>query len=515
MATQTGGVRATLSAPKQLVPSLLHIGVQNITSLTFENHGMGSYGPAEVRLSIPELSAEPVRVAVPFLGQGQHVECKQVAFPLERLDHWRLAGLMQRDDGLPCKLEAVSESGEALASRDLRVLPPNAWEYGRYPEALAAFVHKESRAVAKLHEASRPYLRDLLGTDSFADALELPLGTYPNRNEHMAQAFYRALQESFQVHYEYEVRTYPSRWQKVRFHDRVLADRQGTCIDLALLLLACLERVHLDPLLVLVRTGPGLQHALVGCWKGENKEPSAVIRKHGNLARWARPPTGSGDLLLMDATGYSVERGWPFSRACAEGLDSFTKATRLVSAVNVPRTRKGTGKRKAISPMPFGEGSHLSGEGWAVVRRAEDAAPEFRYDRAERAHLFWALLVLAPELAREAFADGVPALRVRTEERLRKKAPAQQVRVAFQTKSFQKSLQRAGALAETHGSGSIGPVQLLHAVLEEPGDTVNRVLRDLNVNTAATIDRLTELARRDPRRGSYLEFKTSHPGPEE
>ncbi len=515
MANETDDFRATLSLPKQLVPSLLHIGVQNITSLTFENHGMGSYGPAEMRLSIPGLSAEPVRVAVPLLGPGQRVECKQITFPLERLDHWHLAGLMQRDDGLPCKLEAVSESGEVLASQDLRVLPPNAWEYGRYPEALAAFVHKESRAVTKLHEASRPFLRDLLGTDSFADALELPFSKNPNRSEHMAQAFYRALQESFQVHYEYEVRTYPSLWQKVRFHDRVLADRQGTCIDLALLLLACLERVHLDPLLVLVPTGPGRQHALVGCWKGENQEPSTVIRKHGNLARWARPPIGSGDLLLMDSTGYTVERGWPFSKACAEGLSVFTGATRLVSAVNVARARVGTGKRKAISPMPFGDGPHLSREGWAVVRRAEDVAREFRYDRAERAHLFWALLVLAPELARGAFADGAPALRLKTEERLRKKSPALQVRVAFQTKSFQRSLQRAGALAGTYASGSIGPVQMLHAVLEEPGDTLNRVLRDLNVNTAATIDRLAELARRDPQRGSYLEFKSSHPEWEE
>jgi len=56
---------------------------------------------------------------------------------------------------------------------------------------------------------------------------------------------------------------------------------------------------------------------------------------------------------------------------------------------------------------------------------------------------------------------------------------------------------------------------MLHAVLEEPGDTLNRVLRDLNVNTAATIDRLAELARRDPQRGSYLEFKSSHPEWEE
>jgi hypothetical protein len=514
VARKTGDFAAALSAPKQLVPSLLHIGLQNITSLTFDNQGHVPYGPAEVRLSIPELSAEPVRVPVPLLVPGQRAEFKQVAFPYERLDHWRIAGLMQRDDGLPCKLEAVSDSDEVLACRDVSVLPPNAWEFGRYPEALAAFVHKESRAIAKLHEASRPFLRDLLGTDSFADARELPLAKYPDRNEHMVQAFYRAMQESFQLHYEYEVRTYPSGWQKIRFHDRVLAEAHGTCIDFALLLMACLERVHLDPLIVLVQTGPGLQHAIVGCWMGENKERSVVIRKHGNLARWARPPTGSGDLLLIDATGYTVERGWPFSRACAEALGTFTKATKLASAVNVARARIGQGKRKAISPMPFGDGPHLSGEGWAVIRCAEDAATEFRYDRVERAHLFWALLEMAPELAREAFADSAPVLQVKIEERLRKKAPALQRGVAFQTKSFQKSMQRAGELADTHASGSIGPLQILHAVLDDPGDTVNRVLRDLGVNTTASIDRLTELARRDPRRGSYLEFKSSHPGQE-
>ena len=75
-------------------------------------------------------------------------------------------------------------------------------------------------------------------------------------------------------------------------------------------------------------------------------------------------------------------------------------------------------------------------------------------------------------------------------------------------------MERQGS-SSAFASGSIGPVQMLHAVLEEPGDTVNRVLKDLNINTAATIDRLVELARRDPGRGSYLEFKSSHPEREE
>ena len=41
------------------------------------------------------------------------------------------------------------------------------------------------------------------------------------------------------------------------------------------------------------------------------------------------------------------------------------------------------------------------------------------------------------------------------------------------------------------------------------------VLRKLEVKTGAAVERLTELAHRDPRRESYQEFKSSHPAPEE
>src|SRR5262245_29742724 len=105
MGNETNGLKVTLSLPDQLVPSLLHIGAQSITALSFENNASSSYGPADVLVSIPGLSLEPVRVTVPLLEPGRRVDREHIPFPLERLDPWRLAGLMSRGDGLPCTLE--------------------------------------------------------------------------------------------------------------------------------------------------------------------------------------------------------------------------------------------------------------------------------------------------------------------------------------------------------------------------------------------------------------------------
>lgn len=507
-------IQVDVRLPRQLVPSLLHAGVQSITRLTLKNLGVRAFGPAQIGLSIPELSAEPVRVPIPAIGPSEEESLSSIPLPLGSLDHFRLLSQQHRDDGLPCQFDVALDNGDILASQRTRVLPPNAWAYEHHPDVLAAFVQKENRAVTRVRRAALPFLRTIEKAANFAEAADLPLALYPKRTKHIIQALYEALRESFQIHCVREIRTPdPVRWQKIRFHDRVLADREGTCIDLALLLMACLESVHLDPLLVIVRTGPALQHALVACWQDGNLDRSAVIRKRAKIADRLTPPTGAGQLVLVDPRGFTTGYDWPFSEACREALRCFAAARHqnFVYAVNIARTRVSAGKRRAISPMPFGEGPNLNAEGWAIVQGAEDAARHFRYDIVERAHLFLAVLESARAVSRDVFGHPVGSLIEQTRERLRKKSPEKGTRIVWHTKSLQKTVQQAGSLAEEIGCGLIGPVELLLALLHAPGQTVTRVLTDLEIDRKAAMDQLAEIVRGDPRRESYVDFKSSHP----
>lgn len=60
--------------------------------------------------------------------------------------------------------------------------------------------------------------------------------------------------------------------QKIRCPDTVLAERRGTCLDLALLLCSLIEHVGLHPLITVIFTQSG-GHAFVGCYVKESRSP--------------------------------------------------------------------------------------------------------------------------------------------------------------------------------------------------------------------------------------------------
>lgn len=350
-------VQIQIKVPKVLAISLLHIGAQHL-ALLVNNPGAASTAATELEARIPELSVEATTAAVPKLSPGQSAELK-VALSLAQLDRMRLLDMLNQQDGLPCNVQVKLGSG-LVAEQGVKVLPPNAWLYRQNTEALAAFVDKESEAVQRIKLAARPHLRRHLGVGNFKDAIDKPLSELRikdefTRMEQIVAAVYECLLQSHRIHYEAEPRTYPEDWQKIRFHEQVLSEKQGTCIDLALLMAACLEDAFLNPVLILFKTGPSQMHMILGCWETESKASSPVIRDYSQLDRWLGPTgAGGGRMLSWDATGFSVETGWTFSQACDEGLTAFHQAgpKNFVCAVDIARAR-GTG----ISPMPFSPGT--------------------------------------------------------------------------------------------------------------------------------------------------------------
>jgi hypothetical protein len=502
---------AQITVPDPLVPSLLQMRAQQV-ELLVRNDGAISSAPGSLKLTIPELSVEPVEVTVPALAAGVSVTLGPLALPLARLDRMRLAALQNQNEGLRCSLEVVCE-GNTLARKTLSFLPPNAWRYAEHPEALGAFADKDADAVQKIKRAGRPHLQHHLGVSSFIKARESPLknlklGSEYQRVSHIVAAVYECLLESFPIHYEAEPRTFPPDWQKVRWHDQVLHQRQGTCIELALLQAACLEEAFLDPVIIVVRIDANTQHALLACWQAESQAPSIVMAEYAQTNRWLKKSRSStSELLLWDPTGCTVERNWPFSQACEEGRKCFRAAgaANFVWAVDLRRARD-----RGISPLPFAEGPCLSEEGWQVVERAQALAREHRFDIVERTHVLLALLdcsgALCADLLGKATCDR---MRQSARARLQRTSPAKdKVRALVWARGGRRVLERAKQLADEHGAGLAGPVQLWHGLVEDPGTKVQRVLADAAVNVETFRGRLVELAEADPQRDSYIDSKS-------
>lgn len=486
-----------LGVPGELTPSLLHVGVQTVRVTV----------PCaqDVFLSLSGFTRTPIPVTDPS---------RPVRLPLHHLDRFQLTAHLGDVAALPCRLSAVLANGTMVADEQTSLLPANAWKYWEPPQALAGFVQPASQAVARITEAARPFLQRLLGVGGFLDALNLLTPSRPDTAARMAEAVYRSLKESFAISYVAEPRTYPVDWQKIRFHDQILGDRHGTCMDLALLMMACLESAHLDPLLVVVKTGAGLQHALVGCWSQESREDDRVVRNGKRIADHLAPH-GSGQLLLFDVTGVTQERRWPFADACAEALKTWGTALGFVWAIDLVRTRQPTPTEQAISPMPLGDGVLQSEQGWLSLRHAQDLARTTEYDVVERTHLLAALFHTAPDLLTDLWGASAATLHQTLMQRLNDKSPHRTVQRVTPVVGLRNTLDRARLLAHDLGSGLVGPVQLLHALLESESKTLQRSLKEVGIEPREAMTKLSDMARRDPQRQSYLDSQAPEGRPGE
>jgi hypothetical protein len=211
--------------------------------------------------------------------------------------------------------------------------------------------------------------------------------------EPQVRAIWYALQHDYALRYINPPPTFTDRSQRLRAPSEVLTEGRGTCIDLALLIAACLELVGLHPVLFLLRG-----HAFVGYWTDEGKrddfclskavEPSpstnALARAASDMAdstptieglrvdaeqeggweigappvewkftsvRWQSivDAVAAGYLVAIEATG--LTNGCNFSDACATGAENLSDPRQFDSMMDVTLARE-----YDVTPLPLTNG---------------------------------------------------------------------------------------------------------------------------------------------------------------
>jgi hypothetical protein len=131
---------------------------------------------------------------------------------------------------------------------------------------LPSFVLPRDPAVTKIVTAARQYLVTLLDdtTASFDGYQSVTGVTNPQLDnvDMQVRAIWAALVNEFKLLYINPPPAYSKQSQRLRTPSEILESGSGTCIDLALLLAACLEYIEVYPVLVLL-TG----HCFVGYWR--------------------------------------------------------------------------------------------------------------------------------------------------------------------------------------------------------------------------------------------------------
>ena len=124
------------------------------------------------------------------------------------------------------------------------------------PEILASFVTPNASGLAEVRLEAARQLDRLTGSSALDDYQTQD----PNRVRAQVAAVYEALREQGIVYVSVPP-SFEETGQRVRLPDQVLAEKQGTCLDLSLTFAACLESIGLNTMLIIIK-----EHMFVGCW---------------------------------------------------------------------------------------------------------------------------------------------------------------------------------------------------------------------------------------------------------
>jgi hypothetical protein len=492
------GSPAKLRASVDCLPafnfSLAHAGVPFLRRLTLSNPGVPLAGGGELQVLVPGYLELPA-VPLPPLGPGA---CLDVALP----GRWLFNAFLLRDlpdpDNVGLEVWADRERIPIEPPIQVEVLPANAWYFPDHHHALAGFVLPASDAVNEVAYRARFELRrQLAGAQSFSDARE---SADPKAVEKTMKAFYYCLQQQYAIAYDYEPRNYARDWQKVRFPHAVLGELRGTCIDLALLLAACLENAHRDPVVIVVRTGASVQHALVGCWTGESPGAGVVFHDEDQLRGWVK----AGRLLVLDPMGLAATGALPtglsFPRSRQSGAD-YVKDCPLAFALDLVAAREA-----GVTPMPlpFGKGVQYDQRAWLALFRGRREAEQRRSPQLGARHLLLGLLSLDEGLLRQVLDRDGPG-RV---DRLLKYTRDHLPRVPTprsplpESEGWKAAVGRAEAVAATEAGRLVSEAHLVAALLRT-STHLDRILESEGFTRSQCLELLDQLLARGPAEPSH------------
>jgi hypothetical protein len=276
----------------------------------------------------------------------------------------------------------VSYKDHVFYSRTHRMLllPIDEWvddDYGR--PWLPSFVLPRDPAIRQIIDAAQKYLVALeddagAGFDGY-QSVETSDGDAAEACESVdlqVRAIWSALMLDFPLAYINPPPTFTDKSQRIRTPSDTLAGRRGTCIDLAVLLAACLEYVDIHPVIVLLSG-----HAFPAYWrhsdylerfmsgqdvrlpaKDEKLDPDYVSALLGQGGRWS---LGKGhykeivqaieDGKLVPLETVLLTSRTSFGDAVEEGRQNLMDVDDFDSLLDINRAR--TNPVRPITPLPI------------------------------------------------------------------------------------------------------------------------------------------------------------------
>ena len=369
-------LQVELDIPDEINYSLLHNDRALLTKLTLTKLVDDELGDISILIEL-NLGAQnyPFRCTTQFLrDEPQLALAPMVRIPLTALLPRSLRERVQSTVyvKITCGERIVQESTSRVT-----LIPVDEWldDTNNNPW-LPSFVLPRDPAILKIMTASRRYLIGIRddpaagfdGYQSVDEKAENPTAGV----DAQVQAIWTALVNEYRLQYINPPPSYSVRNQRLRTPSDILESNTGTCIDLALLIAACLEYVDIFPVLVLLEG-----HAFVGYWRDQDVHaefvkvqnvPAEVPAPGGVVARSAAVRfvdqygwrltrlhyneimeyVANGDLVMIEATYLTSASS--FAEAMKEGRANMRSRREFDSLLDVRLARSAT---PPVTPLPI------------------------------------------------------------------------------------------------------------------------------------------------------------------
>lgn len=444
--------------------SLHHCGFSLISNLKVYNNSSSNLEPQEISFYLQGYSEEKI-VRLPSLNSKQSIKIGDVDIKLDAL---RLEGQIEKENS---KL-LVKIKDEVILCKDVLILAYNAFSLEELPEhqvSLASFVQP-------LHPLVQRIISDT------GSLVELKNSKRPERFKQIIKVIYESLAGQYSLHYDMEMSYSPEKsFQRIRLPHQVLEnvyskEGRGTCIDLSILMAACLENAGLKPLVFLVRYMED-NHAFAGCWQEDTDKIEPLILDKEDMVNMIK----SGMILPIECTGFTHSKQQLTFEAAITAASESLKKHKLLFALDVYAARR-YGGRDGITPLPFAGAPRYSEEIERVLNKAREFALTSRSKVLGTPHLLLGLLELKNGIMQKIFSEHrinpLPA-RKKIMQGLQDNAPVDSK--PKPTYHYEEVIKIAGIVAGRKNSAFVEEPHLIEALLEVRSDALEGALRAVSM----------------------------------
>lgn len=251
------------------------------------------------------------------------------------LSHDFLASLTERIAGA-LHIKVLQQDDQLThISRRIDILAFDEWNgLQSLPEILAAFTTPNHPSIESILSDAADILCNWTGRASLSGYQSRD----PQRVALTAGAIFTALQKQ-SIRYINPPASFEETGQKIRLPDRILESRLATCLDLTVLVAACLEQAGLHPLIVITAG-----HAFVGVWLEEETFADVAT---DDLLR-LRKRVELGQIAVFEATLIASEQPVSFDQAIKDGRQHLEDVAAFRCVIDIRRARK-----SRIRPLPL------------------------------------------------------------------------------------------------------------------------------------------------------------------